>query len=92
MKLVVIAHVLGRIKMAYYEYKRVRDLLPDDYLTTENFRRKCCGDKGCLSTKHPCVYEGTADYDGDMWIMTAYYIVELQEKIEELQMQISSLT
>ena len=75
--------------MAYYEYKRVRDLLPKDYLTTENFHRKCCGDKGCLNKKSPCEYEGSADYDGDMWTMTAYYIVELHEKIKQLEIQLN---
>jgi hypothetical protein len=77
--------------MAYYEYKRVRDLLPKDYLTTENYRLKCCGGRGCLNKNSPCEYYGSADYDGDMWTMTAYYIEELQSEISQLKNKIREL-
>lgn len=51
--------------MAYYAYKEVRDLIPNE------FRDKYIEhiDSG---------YEGEANYDGDMWSLTAQYIDFLQ--------------
>lgn len=59
--------------MAYYNYKRVRDLRPDRYTTDEHFQ-----------AKHRSTYDGGADYDGDDWIATADYIEDLQEEIRRL--------
>ena len=58
--------------MAYYAYKEVRDLLPADTAEKYQFRY---GEE----------YEGGANYDGDMWIAAADYIVELLDKIKELE-------
>ena len=68
--------------MAHYAYKRVRDVLPNDVMTTEYFRKMVCNcDNFC---KFPCDYEGDADYDGDMWTVTAEYIKRLQIAAENV--------
>ena len=58
--------------MAYYAYKEVRDLLPAD--TEEKFQ-----------LKYGLEYDPDPNYDGDMWTATADYIVELLDKIKELE-------
>jgi hypothetical protein len=55
--------------MAYYNYKRVRDLVPNEFV--EEFSKvykEQTGEDYC----------GESNYDGDMWIMTANYIDYLQ--------------
>jgi hypothetical protein len=61
--------------MAYYNYKHVRDLIPDD------FRDKFIEEYN----KNGYEYEGTCNYDGDMWLLAAAYIEELLEKIKILE-------
>ena len=58
--------------MAYYSYKEVRDLLPED--TAEKYL-----------LRYGQEYEGEANYDGDQWTAAADYIVELLDKIKELE-------
>lgn len=62
--------------MAYYEYKRTRDAMPDNVMTTEYYRAAVCNCDG--SCAKPCEYEGDCNYDGDMWTVTAEYITRLK--------------
>ena len=62
--------------MAYYAYKCVRDALPDSVMTTEYYRAAVCNCDG--TCKQQCEYEGDANYDGDMWTVTAEYITRLR--------------
>lgn len=62
--------------MAYYNYKRVRALIPAQF--REEFEARWLEETGRE-------FEGTADYDGDLWVMTAEYIEALQTKINELR-------
>ena len=50
--------------MAYYNYKRVRDILPDWIISEQ-------GED----------YEGSCDYDGDLWVAAEEYILYLEEVI-----------
>ena len=72
--------------MAYYAYKAVRDLVPESYQTTEHWRRRHCA-PSCVETpcKAACTYDGDANYDGDMWTVTADYIEDLLAEIEALK-------
>jgi hypothetical protein len=71
--------------MAYYTYKQVRDVMPSYVMTTEYMVKICCSGGVCLNTKNLCVYDGDAGYDGDMWVVTATYINELQTKLKEVK-------
>lgn len=51
--------------MAYYNYKIVRDQIPDNF----HAAFVCAYEK--LTGNE---YEGEANYDGDQWILTAEYI------------------
>ena len=64
--------------MAHYTYKTVRNLVPDSYQTTGHYRRRHCAPE-CAATPcfANCEYEGGADYDGDLWTVTADYIEDL---------------
>lgn len=62
--------------MAYYNYKRVRDLIPEAF--TKEFEVQWLEDTGRE-------FEGSADYDGDLWILAAVYIEAIQNKINELK-------
>ena len=53
--------------MAYYNYKLVRDALPD-YITEAIPN-----------------YEGTCDYDGDMWVAASNYIDDLLKQLADLK-------
>lgn len=66
--------------MAYYEYKRTRDALPANVMTTEYYRAAVCNCDG--SCRQPCDYEGDSNYDGDMWTVTAEYINRLTTAAE----------
>lgn len=57
--------------MAYYAYKNVRDLIPDDFREAFEKRWKEETDRD---------FEGAADYDGDLWHMAADYIRSLQQR------------
>lgn len=59
--------------MAYYAYKEVRDLLPQDVIN-----------------RMGPDYEGSCDYDGDMWSAAALYIEDLLEEIETLKQQLEN--
>ena len=66
--------------MAYYNYKRARDVMPDNVLTTEYYRAAVCNcDGSCL---RPCDYDGDSNYDGDMWTVTAEYINRIKTAAE----------
>jgi hypothetical protein len=69
--------------MGYYTYKSVRDLLPDEYRSDQMIISHCCGEKCLHKTK--CTYDGDPGYDGDMWLVTSYYIEDLQKEIEQLK-------
>lgn len=62
--------------MAYYTYKEVRDLIPDDFskkyiaMFEESYGRE---------------YNYDSNYDGDMWSLTAAYIESLQNEIKLLK-------
>lgn len=60
--------------MAFYTYKRVRELLPPEYTSDEAWQKK-----------HGREYDGDGNYDGDQWIATEEYILDLLKKIETLQ-------
>jgi hypothetical protein len=67
--------------MAYYNYKRVLDLIPDDFrVSFEATWRKEFGE-----------YEETCDYDGSLWILAADYISDLQERLKAAENQIASI-
>lgn len=51
--------------MAYYNYKIVRDQIPDEFQKAF----ACAYEKQTGNE-----YEGEANYDGDLWILTAEYI------------------
>ena len=55
-------------------------------MTTEHYRRRHCAPR-CLEgpCKSDCTYEGDANYDGDLWTVTADYIEDLQARIKELE-------
>jgi hypothetical protein len=58
--------------MAYYAYKNVRDAIPDDFRV--KYEKEWLEETG-----HE--FEGSADYNGDLWHMTAAYIEHLQSTI-----------
>lgn len=60
--------------MAYYNYKRLRDVIPGAW--KKEFEQKWLEETGSK-------FEGTADYDGDYWIMGAEYIEHLHAEIEK---------
>jgi len=68
--------------MAAYAYKSVRDIMPGRVMTTQYYRDTSCGTCNGMC-KHPCTYDGDANYDGDMWYVTASYIDELQTALRE---------
>lgn len=63
--------------MAYYAYKCVRDIIPqnfqDEYI--KKFKEETGSD-----------YDGGCDYDGDMWYMVEAYIITLHDKIKTLSL------
>jgi hypothetical protein len=61
------------IDMAYYNYKVVRDMIPDDF--RDAFIKEFEAD-GRVE------YDGDANYDGHMWLLVAEYIEHLQEELE----------
>ena len=64
--------------MAYYSYKRARDAVPPRVMTTDYYRAAFCGGcKGFCAAQ--CEYDGDANYDGDMWSVTADYITRLRQ-------------
>jgi len=58
--------------MAYYSYKEVRDLIPSEF--SDRFIAGF-GD----------TYDHDANYNGDMWLLTAAYIEHLLERIRKLE-------
>lgn len=62
--------------MAYYNYKRVRDLIPDDFRSS--FEAKWKEETGRN-------FEGTADYDGDLWIMAAEFIESQRDSLRKVK-------
>lgn len=62
--------------MAYYNYKHVRDSIPTAFQEQwEKTFEEQAGRK----------YEGTADYDGDLWILASDYIDHLHTRIKALE-------
>jgi hypothetical protein len=61
--------------MSYYNYKRVRDVIPEEFV--ERYKAKCLAEG--------YEYEGTCNYNGDMWSMTAEYIEELHAQLKATQ-------
>ena len=60
--------------MAYYNYKRVRDLIPEDFRTKfESSWKEETGEE----------YDETCDYDGTLWILAAHYIEYLQDRLKK---------
>lgn len=60
--------------MAYYAYKRVRDLIPDKFQEAYiNYN-----DNVYYKGHSQYTYDGDPSYDGDMWFMVATYIKWLQ--------------
>ena len=57
--------------MAYYNYKRVRDIIPNEF--EETWKKNWLEETGQE-------YDGSADYDGELWILAADYIEYLQKK------------
>jgi len=55
--------------MAYYAYKEVRDLIPNDF--RDRFEES-------FKVENGREYDGDANYDGDMWLLAAAYIEHLQ--------------
>ena len=62
--------------MAYYAYKVVRDLIPDEF--QDAYRD--FNDHVYYNGNSSWSYEGSPDYDGDMWYMVATYIKYLEVK------------
>lgn len=60
--------------MAYYNYKRVKDLIPQFIIDQQDED-----------------YEGSCDYDGDLWCAAADYIKYLEACTDTLQKQIKEL-
>lgn len=60
--------------MAYYAYKYVRDLIPDDF--QNRFEESFKAESGRE-------YDGDSNYDGDMWLLAAAYIEHLQGELIE---------
>lgn len=56
--------------MAYYNYKRVRDLIPQSFseLWEKNWKEETGQE-----------YDGSADYDGQLWCLAADYIEHLKK-------------
>jgi len=68
--------------MAYYNYKRVRDLIPDDFRASfEAAWKEETGEE----------FDGSADYDGSLWCLAADYISDLQSRLKEAENQIASM-
>jgi hypothetical protein len=61
--------------MAYYNYKVVRDMIPDDF--SEKFIKD-------FEEENDMEYDHDANYDGHMWLLTAAYIDHLHSRIYEL--------
>lgn len=62
--------------MAYYNYKHVRDQIPADFQGPwEKAWKEETGRD----------YEGTCDYDGELWILASDYIDHLHAKIKTLE-------
>lgn len=59
--------------MAYYAYKHVRDIIPDDF--QNRFEESFKAENGYE-------YDGDANYDGDMWLLAAAYIDYLQGELK----------
>lgn len=60
--------------MAYYTYKRVRNLIPNEFSAKwEAAWKEETGQD----------YDGSADYDGQLWCLAADYIEHLHELIED---------
>lgn len=60
--------------MAYYTYKEVRDLIPDD------FKEEFIKNYNERYSKFGHVYDDDANYNGGMWLLTAAYIEYLLKK------------
>jgi hypothetical protein len=61
--------------MAYYNYKVVRDMIPDDF--SDKFIKD-------FEKENDEEYDYDANYDGHMWLLTAAYINHLHSQINEL--------
>jgi hypothetical protein len=61
--------------MAYYSYKRVLELIPKEW--QEVFKLAWLEENGS-------VFDGTADYDGDLWCMAASYIEHLKKQGDDV--------
>lgn len=58
--------------MAYYAYKRVRDLIP------ESFQEPW---EEAYEAENGCEYDGDPGYDGSAWDLAADYVVHLHREI-----------
>lgn len=71
--------------MAYYAYKNVRDLIPEEFSSKWIKEYEQTG-----SEKWPVTFDGDPNYDGDMWYLTAAYIEYLQEELVKAKEQIAT--
>jgi hypothetical protein len=62
--------------MAYYNYKHVRDQIPAEFQGP--WEKKWKEETGRE-------YEGTCDYDGELWILASDYIDHLHAKIKTFE-------
>lgn len=61
--------------MAYYNYKRIYSAVPADF--QEAYEAKWKEENGAE-------FEGTADYDGDLWCLAADYIEHLKAQVDRV--------
>jgi hypothetical protein len=62
--------------MAYYNYKHVRDSIPAEFREPWEQQFKAASGRE---------YEGTADYDGDLWLLASDYIDHLKKRVTEIE-------
>lgn len=62
--------------MAFYNYKIMYEVIPREWRSEYEKRWK---------EEYDSEFEGTADYDGDLWVLAGDYIKHLQARVAQLE-------